>query len=494
MKDFKIIKIFFFTFLFLLSNWNSVFAVDYEYYDCVRMTGSAANYCFTLPGHSDSEKNWVEVPLQICEEQNIPGDFPLTDCCCYKREIKPPSQDTINVDASNNCKYTKTNYSYECGNGSFVDNSVCDKLGLKKEWDGAFCCCLKAPTLDETPAKSTPLTFTPEVGIPGFLGKKEVGGFLLGDFLVALYKYLIGLSGIVVVIILILGAFEWVSAGGNQNKIGQAKERIKNAFIGMILLSCSYLILYTINPELINIKPIDIKNIKPVPLVDINKTEISGCSLGWSPKAQKTTALSSAVIAGIKKQTSMDPCALYAVIHQESGGQIGAFGNDADVANCDIYARRAFICNEYKQCCPQKSACEKCRDKVNNKKIHPPFDSSNFTEYLDDGYSFGIGLTQITFTNESTLCSDKKGFIYAGECVLFESLKTIDGNLNAFSRAWKKSYCPEGDNRLLCFKRMAGAPTSDWAVCTGGKKMILYEECKKRGFDNMASQRIDLIF
>jgi len=123
--------------------------------------------------------------------------------------------------------------------------------------------------VDETPAKSTPLKFTPEVGIPGFIGEKDVeDGFLLGNFLVALYKYLISLSGAVVVIILILGGSEWVFAGGDRGKISKAKERIKNAFIGMTLVSCSYLILYTINPAMLNIVPIKVGYIEPILVED----------------------------------------------------------------------------------------------------------------------------------------------------------------------------------------------------------------------------------
>lgn len=110
------------------------------------------------------------------------------------------------------------------------------------------------------------LTFTAEVGIPGFQ-TAPVNGALLKNFLVKLYSYLLYLSGVFAVIILILAGFQWVLAGGNQSKIGEAKQRIINALTGLVLLASSYLILYTINPQLINIKDLKIDPITPVDVV-----------------------------------------------------------------------------------------------------------------------------------------------------------------------------------------------------------------------------------
>jgi len=39
------------------------------------------------------------------------------------------------------------------------------------------------------------------------------------------------------------------------NKIGEAKERIWGAVIGIILLACSFLLLQTINPDLLKLSP-----------------------------------------------------------------------------------------------------------------------------------------------------------------------------------------------------------------------------------------------
>ena len=143
---------------------------------------------------------------------------------------------------NNYLEYIENNYGVRCKIEEIINNHVYGAL-------------------DETPPKSEPLKFTSEVGIPTFKGEQTVDGGLLGKFAKVFYSYLLGLSGIVCVIILILAGFQWVTAGGNQNKIGEAKERIKNVITGLVLLASSYLIMYTINPELVKIKVLEIEYI-----------------------------------------------------------------------------------------------------------------------------------------------------------------------------------------------------------------------------------------
>jgi hypothetical protein len=92
-----------------------------------------------------------------------------------------------------------------------------------------------------------PVTNSMDLEIP-LAGKVSVDN--LGDYLTNIYNYLIYLSGIFAVIMIIIAGFQWVMAGGNESKISGAKERIKNAIIGLILVSSCYLILNIINPDL----------------------------------------------------------------------------------------------------------------------------------------------------------------------------------------------------------------------------------------------------
>lgn len=52
----------------------------------------------------------------------------------------------------------------------------------------------------------------------------------------------LGLLGIVAVVIVVIGGFEWMTAGGNEEKVGQAKKRILQGTIGLALILSSFAI------------------------------------------------------------------------------------------------------------------------------------------------------------------------------------------------------------------------------------------------------------
>ncbi len=107
-----------------------------------------------------------------------------------------------------------------------------------------------------------------ESPFPGMnVTKKGVGSVEdFTEYVLLLYKYLIYLSGIVAVIMIMIAGFQWVSAGGNSSKIGEAKSRITSALIGLFLVFGVYIILYTINPVLVNPVMPKICDINSVPL------------------------------------------------------------------------------------------------------------------------------------------------------------------------------------------------------------------------------------
>jgi len=71
---------------------------------------------------------------------------------------------------------------------------------------------------------------------------------LIGQF----YKIALGLVGACALGVLIYGAILWTLSGGVSSK-QDALEWIKGAVWGLALLLAAYLILYTINPDLVNL-------------------------------------------------------------------------------------------------------------------------------------------------------------------------------------------------------------------------------------------------
>lgn len=69
------------------------------------------------------------------------------------------------------------------------------------------------------------------------LGTKDVRETVARIINVAL-----GLLGIVAVVIILIGGFEWMTAGGNEEKTGEAKKRILAGVIGLAIILAAYAI------------------------------------------------------------------------------------------------------------------------------------------------------------------------------------------------------------------------------------------------------------
>ena len=60
------------------------------------------------------------------------------------------------------------------------------------------------------------------------------------------------LAGILAFAMIVFAGFQYLTSGGNTAQQKDAQERIMNAIIGLVLLFAFYIILYTINPNILN--------------------------------------------------------------------------------------------------------------------------------------------------------------------------------------------------------------------------------------------------
>ncbi len=72
----------------------------------------------------------------------------------------------------------------------------------------------------------------------------------LPEYVRYIFNFVIVVSGIIALIMIVVGGIEYLTAT-NKNTVQKSKERIKSAFLGLLILLFSYLILITINPQLI---------------------------------------------------------------------------------------------------------------------------------------------------------------------------------------------------------------------------------------------------
>lgn len=92
--------------------------------------------------------------------------------------------------------------------------------------------------------------YQPLVRIPGL----PDGGVTISSYLVALYNFFLSIVGIVAVMMLILGGMRYISSAGNSSALSDAKDMIQSAITGLFLALFSWIIISTINPDLLYIR------------------------------------------------------------------------------------------------------------------------------------------------------------------------------------------------------------------------------------------------
>ncbi len=65
-------------------------------------------------------------------------------------------------------------------------------------------------------------------------------------------KAFMGLLGIVAVVIILLGGFKWMTAGGNEEKVAEAKKLIISGVIGLVIIMSAYAIAQFVVNAIIN--------------------------------------------------------------------------------------------------------------------------------------------------------------------------------------------------------------------------------------------------
>jgi len=91
-------------------------------------------------------------------------------------------------------------------------------------------------------------------GMPQFTGDSGVtGAAILGQYIAIGITTAVTLGSLAVLIYFILGAINWITAGGDKGKIEKAQQRIIQAFIGLALLVFAVAILGFVGPRFFKI-------------------------------------------------------------------------------------------------------------------------------------------------------------------------------------------------------------------------------------------------
>lgn len=214
-----------------------------------------------------------------------------------------------------------------------------------------------------------PIVFRPQIGLPGLVDKgKELplssDTRPLANMIKGFYNYGLSIAGILAAIVLMAGGVIWLTSGGSSEKVSQAKGLIGGSITGLLLLMGAWLMLRTINPNLVDFKIQDIGA--------IDRIELGCCQLNSG-----------------SQMLSNDVC-------DEQGGQFMGQSADGRVYSVDATTKNCTISG----CCVKKSMGEitQCYNTL----------SSNCNTGLSDTDFFDTTCSSVDAKCPNDLCSDPK--------------------------------------------------------------------------------------
>ncbi|MEK7570211.1 MAG: hypothetical protein AAB515_02120 [Patescibacteria group bacterium] len=80
-----------------------------------------------------------------------------------------------------------------------------------------------------------------------------VGSADLKETVLNIITFVLGLLGLIAVIMILYGGFIWLTAGGNEDKVGSAKKIISAAIVGLIVILLSWAIVNFVVKSTVNV-------------------------------------------------------------------------------------------------------------------------------------------------------------------------------------------------------------------------------------------------
>jgi len=195
------------------------------------------------------------------------------------------------VKAEETCNWYKAPDCTDHGTEYFI-NKASEKCGSTKPCSAleyCACCCETVVSSAAAATTNMPKITIPDlqIKIPGLTaftpptctetnGIKTCNSNWIGEYIAGIYKYAIGIVGILAAVVLMIGGVMWIIAGGNATMIGEAKAWIGASLTGLVIALCSYAILYQVNPALVTFNPLTIGVVPDIKPEEITYTSGGG--------------------------------------------------------------------------------------------------------------------------------------------------------------------------------------------------------------------------
>lgn len=83
----------------------------------------------------------------------------------------------------------------------------------------------------------------PPDALKGFLAKDPTGAGAISQFLSNFVVLIFSVAGVVLILMIVWGAFDWIISEGDKEKVASARNKIINAIIGIILFALAFAII-----------------------------------------------------------------------------------------------------------------------------------------------------------------------------------------------------------------------------------------------------------
>ncbi len=230
----------------------------------------------------------------LAQEPQVPGS------CTCEYTVKECSYDVEISGRSGTC-VTSNIQKIDMTDEGITDEASCDETcriwaeieqsenpgSIYKIFDSTYVFSSEEITSQAAEAiRHTYLTPDLAIDIPGLSfgdvlsrdGKLQIN--FLAEYINGVYIYLLGASAIVAIVMIMIGGVQYM-IGSSVGHADAAKKRIQNAAIGLILIMGAYVILRVVNPELTELKSIQLVEVEAVTL-DLDTSGLEGESGGGS--------------------------------------------------------------------------------------------------------------------------------------------------------------------------------------------------------------------
>lgn len=189
--------------------------------------------------------------------------------------------------------------------------------------------------------------------LPGTeVAPQTVEGTTLPDYVVYIFNFAVAIVGLMAFVSLTIGGIKWYTSAGDPGKLAAAKNQLFSALLGVIILLLSYMILTTINPQLVIFEVSGLKSVETIPTPPAVSPYHPDLLVRIKVLAQVIDKTAQEIEAsGNALSASLDECNC-----SNSQSDCSFFGLSCQPASC------------YNDPCPNREEIEDIKEKIINKK------------------------------------------------------------------------------------------------------------------------------